>query len=97
MVYYVTPMPSNYLNLTESAKMLGISYMTMHRWIKKGKLKPIIIGEYPLLTPEQLRPYVVQKRCLNCCHEQNSHCTCREICDMETKPNKCTDWEWKWD
>lgn len=29
----------NYLTRLEAAKILGISMMTMHRWIKKGKIE----------------------------------------------------------
>lgn len=90
-------MPNNYLNLTESAEVIGISRMTIHRWVKKGKLRPIIIGDYPLLTPEQILPYVIKKRCLNCYHEKHKNgtqtCACRELCDME---DGCKDWAWKW-
>ena len=85
-------MTNNYLNLTDSAEMLGISRMTIHRWIKKGKITPIIIGDYPLFTPEQLRPYIVNKTCTNCYHNSNAHCNCREACDIE---QGCKDWVWK--
>jgi len=29
----------NYLTRSESAKILGISLMTLHRWVKDGKIK----------------------------------------------------------
>ena len=87
---------TKYLNLTEAANIIGISRMTIHRWVKKGKLSPIIIAGYPVLRVEQVKPYV-KKQCENCYHEKHEDgqkcCACREICDME---DGCKDWVWKW-
>jgi len=89
-------MENDYLNLTEAAIAIGISRMTISRWVKKGKLKPITIGNYPLLTPAQIYPYL-SKHCSNCYHEKHENgtrvCTCREISDIE---GGCKDWVWKW-
>jgi len=90
-------MNSDYLNLTQAATAIGVSRMTIHRWIKQGKLTPIKIGDYPLLTPAQLYPYIAGKHCTNCGYEKHENgttvCACREISDME---DGCKDWVWKW-
>ena len=35
------------INLTKAAKYLDISYMTIHRWKKRGKIKVVYVLGYP--------------------------------------------------
>lgn len=82
--------------MTEAASMLGVSYMTVYRWVQKGKLKPEKVWGRQLLTLDQLAPYII-KRCSNCYHENHENgirtCACREISDIA---DGCPDWRWKW-
>lgn len=42
------------VNITEAAKQLGISYPTIWRWVKKGKVTPVRILGLPYLTLDQV-------------------------------------------
>jgi len=46
---------SNLVNLSEASRRLGINYVTLWRWIKKGKVTPVRILGLPYLTTDQLR------------------------------------------
>jgi len=45
---------SNLVNLSEASRRLGISYVTLWRWIKKGKVTPVRILGLPYLTLDQV-------------------------------------------
>ena len=38
------------VNLTQAAKYLDVSYMTIHRWRKEGKFKVVVIGGFPYVS-----------------------------------------------
>ena len=42
------------INLTQAAKYLGKSYMTIYRWRKSGKLKVTYIGGLPYVSLGEL-------------------------------------------
>jgi len=42
------------INLTSTARYLNVSYMTIWRWKKKGKLKVIYIGGMPFVSLGEL-------------------------------------------
>jgi excisionase family DNA binding protein len=42
----------NYLSFKESATLLGISLMTIRRWIEEGKLKPYKISARKIFLKE---------------------------------------------
>lgn len=42
------------INLTQAAKYLNISYMTIHRWRKQGKIKVVLIGGSPYISLGEL-------------------------------------------
>jgi len=42
------------VNLSEASRQLGISYVTLWRWIKKGKVTPERILGLPYLTVDQI-------------------------------------------
>jgi len=46
---------SELTNLTKAARFLDVSYMTIHRWIKSGKLHTVIIGGSPFIALGDLR------------------------------------------
>jgi len=41
---------SDLINLTKAARYLGVSYMTMYRWRKSGKVKVAYIGGMPYVA-----------------------------------------------
>ena len=45
---------SNLVNIKEACRQLGISYPTIWRWIKKGKVQPVRILGLPYLTLDQV-------------------------------------------
>lgn len=45
---------SSYVNLSEAARRLQISYVTLWRWVKKGKVTPVRIQGLPYLTLGQI-------------------------------------------
>ena len=87
---------NSYHTISESAEILGVSRVTLHRWIKKGKLKPEESAwGRSFFTLEQLKPYVV-KQCSTCYHQGNRYCSCRDLSDIGKHKDKCPDWRWKW-
>ena len=38
---------SDLINLTQAARYLEVSYMTVYRWKKSGKIKVVYIGNWP--------------------------------------------------
>ena len=50
----ITTADSNLVNLKEASRRLGISYMTLFRWIKKGRVTPIRILGLPYMTLDQV-------------------------------------------
>jgi len=57
----ITITDNNLVNLTEASRQLGISYMTLWRWIKKKKVTPIRIAGLPYLTLDQMESLKEQK------------------------------------
>ena len=51
----VTRTDSSLVNLSEAARRLKISYVTLWRWVKKGKVTPVRILGLPYLTLEQIQ------------------------------------------
>jgi len=49
-----TSIDSNPVNLSEASRRLGVSYVTLWRWIKKGKVTPIRILGLPYLSLDQV-------------------------------------------
>ena len=49
-----TRLDSNLVNLSEASRRLKVSYVTLWRWIKKGKVTPVRILGLPYLTLEQV-------------------------------------------
>jgi len=45
---------STMINLSEASRRLEISYVTLWRWIKKGKVTPVRILGLPYLTLDQV-------------------------------------------
>ena len=45
---------TNLVNLSEASRRLEISYVTLWRWIKKGKVAPVRILGLPYLTTDQV-------------------------------------------
>lgn len=45
---------SDLINLTQAAKYLDVSYMTIYRWKKSGKIKPVYIGGFPYVSLGEL-------------------------------------------
>jgi len=46
------------ITLTEAGKRFGVSYMTLHRAIKRGELKGIHLARRTLVKPEDVRKWV---------------------------------------
>jgi len=42
----------NYLTLKESAKLLGVTRVTIHRWVESGKLKTVKISPRKIFLKE---------------------------------------------
>jgi excisionase family DNA binding protein len=87
---------ATYFTLPQAAAMLGISYMTVYRWVRAGKLKPEKVWGRQIIPLEQLRQ-VATKKCANCYHLTQVNginmCQCRETTDMQ---DGCKDWAWRW-
>ena len=49
-----TRVDSNLVNLSEASRRLQVSYVTLWRWIKKGKVTPVRILGLPYLTLDQV-------------------------------------------
>ena len=49
-----TGVDSNLVNLSEASRRLQVSYVTLWRWIKKGKVAPVRILGLPYLTIDQV-------------------------------------------
>ncbi len=47
-------MPTNLVNLSEASRLIGVSYVCLWRWIKKGKVTPARLCGLPFLTLEQV-------------------------------------------
>ena len=52
---------SNLVNLSEAARRLGITKVTMWRWIKKRRVTPVRILGLPYLTLDQVESLKNQK------------------------------------
>lgn len=48
------PGDTNFVNLSEASRRLEISYVTLWRWIKKGRVTPVRILGLPFLTLDQV-------------------------------------------
>ena len=51
----------NMVNLSEASRLLGVSYVTLWRWIKGGKVTPARILGMPFLTHDQIE-YLKNKK-----------------------------------
>ena len=49
-----TGLDSTLVNLSEASRRLDINYVTLWRWIKKGKVTPVRILGLPYLTLDQV-------------------------------------------
>lgn len=79
-------------NPTEAAKLIGVSHMTVYRWLKQGKIEQIEVDHCSLIPRSEILRLQI-KRCSNCYHYQEfGHCSCRAAEDVETRPNMCHDW-----
>ncbi|MBA7471040.1 hypothetical protein ES707_06332 [subsurface metagenome] len=56
-----TTADSNLVNLSEASRRLEISYVTLWRWIKKGKVAPVRILGLPYLTLDQVESLKKEK------------------------------------
>jgi len=45
---------NNLVNLSEASRRLGVSKVTLWRWIKKGEVAPVRLLGLPFLTFEQV-------------------------------------------
>lgn len=45
---------TNLVNLSAASRLLGVSKVTMWRWIKNGKVKPVRLLGLPFLTLDQV-------------------------------------------
>lgn len=45
---------TNLVNLSEASRQLEVSYVTLWRWIKKGKVAPVRLLGLPFLTTDQI-------------------------------------------
>lgn len=52
---------------TQAAKILGVKRMTIHRWVKKGKLIPSarVVGGTPLFEMEYLDTFKQERANMN--------------------------------
>ena len=66
------------VNLSEASRRLEISYVTLWRWIKKGKVTPVRILGLPYLTLDQVES--LKK-------EMNKQATGKEERDARKKDN----------
>ena len=53
MVKLVIDMPDLY-DTNEAARMLGIGYVTVYRWIKAGKLIPVRVDKRTLIPKSEI-------------------------------------------
>lgn len=53
---------SNLVNLSEASRRLEISYVTLWRWIKKGKVTPVRILGLPYLSIDQVESLKKQEK-----------------------------------
>ena len=84
--------------IDQAYPLLGVSRMTLFRWLKAHKIYAFRLGNrvlIPKLEIERLR----QKVCLNCYHHyewldkgKEDYCCCRDKEDIIIKPNSCQDW-----
>jgi len=58
MLTKVKDMQDEYYTLQEVADMLKISYMTVFRWVKVGKIKTVKIGKQHRVKKEVLEKFI---------------------------------------
>jgi len=56
-----TSADTNLVNLSEASRRLGINYVTLWRWIKKGKVTPVRLLGLPFLTLDQVESLKKEK------------------------------------
>jgi len=56
-----TTADSNLINLSEASRQLGVNYVTLWRWIKRGKVTPVRILGLPYLTIDQVESLKKEK------------------------------------
>ena len=76
----------------EAADLIGISNMTVFRWIKAGRLTPVSVDHRTLITRTEILREVI-KKCSTCYYNQEfGHCSCRMAEDVDARPGKCSNW-----
>ena len=45
---------TDFLSIREAAKELGISVMTLHRWVAKGKIQAMNVGTYSAIIKSEV-------------------------------------------
>jgi len=53
---------TNLVNLSEASRRLQVSYVTLWRWIKKGRVAPVRILGLPYLTLDQVESLKKEKK-----------------------------------
>ena len=45
---------TDFLSMREAAKELGVSVMTLHRWVAKGKIQVMRVGTYSAIIKSEI-------------------------------------------
>jgi len=45
---------TDFLSMREAAKELGVSVMTLHRWVAKGKIQATRVGTYSAIIKTEI-------------------------------------------
>jgi excisionase family DNA binding protein len=59
-LYFQPKKPRTYLSRKETSKMLNVSYVTLNKWNKSGKLKAVGIGGRVLYRQEDIDNAIVE-------------------------------------
>jgi len=54
----ITSMNKRFITLTEAAAILGVSYSTMRRLIRQGKINAIRVGRIVLIPKEEIEKLI---------------------------------------
>ena len=82
-------METKWVNLSQAAKVAGVSRQTIYNWIQQNKIFTVEFGSSSFISIKNLEPYIIHQ-CSTCYHRTDSHCACRE----EIIKN-CPDWHTK--
>lgn len=50
-----------FFTVTQAAELLGVSRMTVHRWVRSGRLRGIKAGNFLLLSPSEVKAEVAKR------------------------------------